>query len=248
MWLTLSPFGDVRGLLRSLAVTLAAGVFLAIAGAFGTGDAPLSVRFAYWLPVMLLGWGWGVTIARFFFRSGRIGERLWLRVAVSSLVMAAPISAVVIVVGRLAFGRNYAAAPWPELLGYVMVVCVVMMLINIAVDRQAITKASDKPPKFLERLPLKLRGAEVWAVEAEDHYLRLHTSKGQDLILMRLSDAIAELDGIEGAQVHRSWWIARDAITGAERGDGRATLTLKDGALAPVSRTYARVLRERGWI
>jgi hypothetical protein len=248
MWLTLSPFGDVRGLLRSLAVTLAAGVFLAIAGAFGTGDAPLIVRFAYWLPVMLLGWAWGVAISRFFFRSGRIGERLWLRVALSSLVMAAPITAVVIIVGRLVFGRTYASAPWPQLLAYVVVVCIVMMLINIAVDRQAITKASDQPPKFLERLPLKLRGAEVWAVEAEDHYLRLHTSKGQDLILMRLSDAIAELDGIEGAQVHRSWWIARDAITGAERGDGRATLTLKDGAQAPVSRTYARLLRERGWI
>ena len=162
--------------------------------------------------------------------------------------MAAPITAVVVLVGRLVFGRNYASAPWPQLVGYVVVVCVVMMLINIAVDRQATTNASDTPPKFLERLPLKLRGAEVWAVEAEDHYLRLHTSKGQDLILMRLSDAVAELEGIEGAQVHRSWWIARDAITDAQRGDGRATLTLKDGSDVPVSRTYARVLREKGWI
>ena len=65
---------------------------------------------------------------------------------------------------------------------------------------------------------------------------------------MRLSDAIDELDGIEGAQVHRSWWVARDAITEAVRGDGRATLTLKDGAEVPVSRTYARLLRERSWI
>jgi DNA-binding LytR/AlgR family response regulator len=85
-------------------------------------------------------------------------------------------------------------------------------------------------------------------VEAEDHYLRLHTSKGQDLILMRLADAVAELDGIEGAQVHRSWWVAREAITDAKRGDGRATLTLRDGAEVPVSRTYAGMLRERGWI
>jgi DNA-binding LytR/AlgR family response regulator len=65
---------------------------------------------------------------------------------------------------------------------------------------------------------------------------------------MRLADAIGELEGIEGAQVHRSWWIARDAITEAERGDGRATLTLKDGVTVPVSRTYARILRENGWI
>ncbi|HEX2559455.1 LytTR family transcriptional regulator DNA-binding domain-containing protein, partial [Phenylobacterium sp.] len=30
--------------------------------------------------------------------------------------------------------------------------------------------------------------------------------------------------------------------------DGRATLKLKDGSEAPVSRTYARELREKGWI
>ena len=101
--------------------------------------------------------------------------------------------------------------------------------------------------KFLDRLPLKLRGAEIWAIEAEDHYLRLHTSKGQDLILLRLADAISELEGVEGAQAHRSWWVARDAIVAAERGDGRATLTLKDGSQVPVSRTYARTLRELGW-
>jgi len=103
------------------------------------------------------------------------------------------------------------------------------------------------PPRFLERLPVKLRGGEIYAVEAEDHYLRLHTSKGQDLILLRLSDAVAELEGIEGAQTHRSWWVAKAAVRDAKRGDGRATLTLKSGVEAPVSRAYAKALREAGW-
>jgi hypothetical protein len=102
-------------------------------------------------------------------------------------------------------------------------------------------------PKFLARVPAKLKGAEIYAVEAEDHYLRLHTSLGQDLILMRLSDAIAELEGVEGAQTHRSWWVARGAVTEAERLDGRAVLTLKDGAEVPVSRAFARELRAAGW-
>ncbi len=103
------------------------------------------------------------------------------------------------------------------------------------------------PPKFLGRLPEKLQGAEIFAVEAEDHYLRLHTSLGQDLILLRLADAIVELEGIEGAQTHRSWWVARSAVASAERGDGRATLTLKDGAEVPVSRGFAKQLRAAGW-
>ena len=147
-----------------------------------------------------------------------------------------------------ALGAHFELNDIPGLIGSVMTVSVAMVALNVLVDRQSETTASVEPAKFLERLPLKLRGAEVWAVEAEDHYLRLHTSKGQDLILMRLADAVSELQGIEGAQVHRSWWVARDAIADAKRGDGRATLTLKDGAEAPVSRTYARLLRERGWI
>jgi DNA-binding LytR/AlgR family response regulator len=106
---------------------------------------------------------------------------------------------------------------------------------------------SAPPPKFLARLPPKLQGAEIFAVEAEDHYLRLHTSLGQDLILMRLADAIAELEGLEGAQTHRSWWVAKAAVAQVERGDGRATLTLKDGAEVPVSRGFAKQLRSAGW-
>jgi hypothetical protein len=243
------PYDDLRGWLRGLAITVTAAVFLAMAGAFGSYAASLPVRFAYWIVLMLLGWLWGGFVSRFvFFRLG-MPKSVWLRVLISSLVMSIPYSAVVALAGMLAFHSHYSPMELPGLVATVTLISAVMITINVLVDRRAgETSASSKPPKFLERLPLKLRGGEVWAVEAEDHYLRLHTSKGQDLILMRLSDAIDELQGIEGAQVHRSWWVARGAITDARRGDGRATLTLQDGAEVPVSRTYARLLRERGWI
>jgi hypothetical protein len=243
------PYDDMRSWLRGLAITVVAAVFLAMAGAFESYRAPLFVRFAYWIVLMLLGWLWGGIVSRFvFFRFG-MPASVWLRVIISSLVMSIPYSAVVALAGVLAFHSHYSPMELPGLVATVTLISAVMITINVLVDRRAgATSASYEPPKFLERLPLKLRGADVWAVEAEDHYLRLHTSKGQDLILMRLSDAIAELQGIEGAQVHRSWWVSRAAITDARRGDGRATLTLQDGAEVPVSRTYARLLRERGWI
>jgi DNA-binding LytR/AlgR family response regulator len=41
--------------------------------------------------------------------------------------------------------------------------------------------------------------------------------------------------------------VAREAVTGVKRGDGRATLTLKGGLEVPVSRTHASALREAGW-
>lgn len=243
------PYEDGRGWLRGLAITLGAASFMAAAGAFGSDKGPLGVRFAYWLVLMMLGWIWGAFVSRFFFRRVGAPRSLWLRIPVSAVAIAVPFSLVVALAGRIAFGAHDQPSDAPQLVGSVTVVTAVMILLNVLVDRHAtVTSASDSPPKFLDRLPLKLRGGEIWAVEAQDHYLRLHTSKGQDLILMRLADAITELEGIEGAQAHRSWWVARDAIVDAVRGDGRAILTLKDGSEVPVSRTYARVLRERGWI
>jgi DNA-binding LytR/AlgR family response regulator len=245
------PYESWKGWARGLAITLVAATFLAFGEAFGSSTLALPVRFAYWLGLMSLGWLWGVTVSYFFFGKIARPQRLWVRVLISTLVISIPYSFVVAyATARVRGSRFESLQDIAEVFGATIFISTVMIIINVLVARQAgaTTSASSQPPKFLERLPLKLRGAEVWAVEAEDHYLRLHTSKGQDLILMRLSDAIDELEGIEGAQVHRSWWVAREAITEAVRGDGRATLTLKDGAEVPVSRTYARLLRERNWI
>lgn len=245
------PHEDFAGWARGLAVSVAAGVFLTFSEAFGTGAAPLGLRFAYWMLMMVAGYVVGSFVSRWFFRADqtRTGS-VWLDAALASLVMSVPYTFVVWAATREILGSRIPVSGLPMMFGYVLLVSSVITVISMLVEtrRVAMTAAGPMPPKFLERLPLKLRGAEVWAVEAEDHYLRLHTSKGQDLILLRLADAVAELEGLEGARVHRSWWVARDAIADAKRYDGRATLTLKDGAEVPVSRTYAGILRERGWI
>jgi hypothetical protein len=246
-----SPYDTWKDWLRGLTISLIAASFLAYSKAFNSGQLPGVERFAYWLGLMLVGWLWGIAVSSFFFGQIVRPQNLWLRILASALVISIPYSVVVGVVTAFVQGAHYATlGDYFDILSATLLISGVMIVINVLVVRQgsAVTSASSEPAKFLDRLPPKLRGAEVWAVEAEDHYLRLHTSQGQDLILMRLSDAIAELEGIEGAQVHRSWWVAREAITEAVRGDGRATLTLKDGAGVPVSRTYARQLRQSGWI
>ena len=178
------------------------------------------------------------------------GCRLWLTSAVLTLIIATPGLFVVWDFSSVMFGQPLLrqAAPARALSGPVVAVSAVMTLINLAADqrpRETHAAADQKPPRFADRLPLKLKGAEIYAVSAEDHYLRIHTDRGSDLILMRLADAVGELDGLEGAQTHRSWWVAKSAVTGAERGDdGRAGVHAdKNGVKAPVSRTYARVLR-----
>jgi DNA-binding LytR/AlgR family response regulator len=239
-------------ILRVLITATVVGLFLAFVGAFGLQSEPVLQRLSDVLPFSWIGGLLGFFCYRLVARGAWAASHPWLATVAAALVMTPPMSVIVWLTYRL---FSPPGIPWdglPRAVTITLVMCLVFMSMATFIRRRerviVVTAAQPTPPKFLERLPLKLRGAEVWAVEAEDHYLRLHTSKGQDLILLRLSDAVDELEGIEGAQVHRSWWVARDAIAEAVRGDGRATLTLKDGAEVPVSRTYARLLRERGWI
>ncbi|MDY6924363.1 MAG: LytTR family DNA-binding domain-containing protein [Pseudomonadota bacterium] len=238
---------------RNLGVALGAAALLALTGAFGTAGVPLWLRFAYWAPLILAGALWGGLCSRM------IGDRLdpdeqpWLTVAAMSAAIAGPVVVLVWLFTGLVFeGLIYPVSRLAGFVGPVLVVTVALSAVNVFMGRAVPVQTHAgaggiAPARFLDRLPPKLRGATLHAVQAEDHYLRLHTDRGSDLILMRLSDAVAELEGLEGARTHRSWWVARDAVREASRGDGRAALTLEGGLVAPVSRRYARALREAGW-
>ena len=244
---------------RSFIIAGCAGIFLALIGPFGTSQAALWVRFVYWLVMAEVGTVIGVVTAASVIaglgRSEATGGMTFFVAGITAAAMTLPGAVVVWAITRLAFhapesglGQSAGVAGF---IPPVFVLSLAISLVNALANRtppHTHAAAPDAPPsRFAERLPPKLRGAEIHAVQAEDHYLRLHTSKGSDLILMRLSDAIAELEGVEGAQTHRSWWVARGAVQGARRLEGRAILSLPAGVEAPVSRGYARALRAEGW-
>lgn len=236
--------------LKGLAAAALVGLFLAFSGAFGSLQAPLGERLVYWIPTMLVGAVVGGLIANAYSAWPALDDRPILRGVMMAVTITIPLSVLVWAMTTILASDEWRSS---NLLGFVwpvFLVTAVMTVIGHMLDRPTETHAGAPeaaPARFLDRLPPRLRGAALHAVQAEDHYLRLHTDRGSDLILMRLSDAVAELEGLEGAQVHRSWWVARDAVTGARRGDGRATLTLKGGIEAPVSRRYAPALRKAGW-
>jgi DNA-binding LytR/AlgR family response regulator len=237
--------------LRGFAVSAVAGVFLAMSGAFGLHGASLPTRLAYWVGLCVAGAVVGTGVSLFVRGQGRADERPWLYGTLICIGITLPFTVVVWLVSELVFTGQPRLAALSGYLTPVFIVTAAMTALNFLVQRTPpethAAPAGAPAPRFLDRLPPRLRGAEIRAVEAEDHYLRLHTSKGEDLILMRLSDAVAELDGIEGAQTHRSWWVAKGAVESARRNDGRAVLTLSGGVEAPVSRAYAKALRAAGW-
>ena len=238
--------------LQAFVIASAGAVVLAVLAPFGMGPIKPLVRLLYWLALLNAGTGVGVLVARGVRRWSFCDERPLLGATLVAAGITPPITALAWVATRWAFGPG--RVDLLSLAFYVFVISAAMLAINLLADRKPLEThapsaelAASAPPKFLQRLTPKLRGGTLFAVQAEDHYLRLHTSRGSDLILMRLSDAVAELEGLEGAQTHRSWWVAKDGFTAARRNDGRATLLLKDGAEAPVSRTFAKALREAGW-
>lgn len=228
----------------------AVGLFLAALGPFGSITAPPLVRFIYW-PGVILGSGLiGVVVDEL---GGRRFANPWLRWGFSSVVMTPGVCVLVAIASQQAFGpspsRNY-----PNLVWQVFLISAAIMAV-----RQLIEKAPAAAPSpeaeaeaagdeaFRRRLSARHRAARLIAVEAEDHYLRVHTDVGSELVALRFSDALGELAGVAGFQVHRSWWAAADAIEGVRWKRGRGELKLAGGLTAPVSRTHAAGLKAAGW-
>jgi len=94
---------------------------------------------------------------------------------------------------------------------------------------------------FFSRLPDAI-GTDLVCLKMEDHYVRVIARGGEALVLMRLRDAIAELDGLPGLRVHRSWWVAADKIVKLSKSGRRVELLMVDGLRIPVSESYRPAL------
>jgi len=223
-----------------------AGV-LTITAPFDTGTALRFVpRLVYWFCASALTYCVG------FLATGMVERHLghWPRpalMAAMGLVAGLAISMVVL-------GANFAVfGIWPrgqDMLIFLATIFSIAFIITMlmAVLSEQIRPASDEPPKppaLLDRLPFDKRAALV-SVSVEDHYVRVRTLKGEEMVLMRLGDAMKEVGDVAGLQVHRSHWVALDQVRSAIRQGDRAILTMVTGEEVPVSRTYLPAIKEAG--
>jgi hypothetical protein len=237
-----------------IGLLMAFGVFMAMLAPYGTDTMRPGSRWAYWLISIVGGGLIGIGIDEFL---GRSIQRLWLRVGVDSLVMTPGVAVLVILDGRLIVGPRYRLPHMPDFLWQVFIVCVAVMAVRALAWRapkvMVETRTVVQPPlplaeaAFRRRLSARRRTARLLAVEAHDHYLRVHTDAGAELVTMRMSDAMEELAGAHGYRTHRSWWVAADAIEAVQwkKGIGEARLT--GDLTVPVSRSCAPQLKAAGW-
>ncbi len=249
----------VRKIMVDLAIMTVIGVILALIGPFGSFELPLAVRLVSWVVFAWIGYAIYSPVSLLVSRL-----HAWLELPTAGLWLAGamlatfPMTAVVWIMNHIG-----GPVPWPslerffELYLYVFVIGGGITGFFVLTDRDGSNPApvpdtapspgAQEVPRFLDRLPPQL-GTQLLALEMEDHYVRAHTALGSELVLMRLGDAIAELTAIDGMQVHRSWWVARDAVEDVRREDRNLRLLLSNGIEAPVSRNRANDLRDAGWL
>jgi hypothetical protein len=238
-----------RRLAADLALFAVIGLVMAFLGPFGTAERPLFERIGYWEACMVGGGAIGIALDE---PIRRRTDRFWPRLLAVSVAITPLVTAFVLFVNRMAYGDQFRLAILPEMGFQVFVVSFAAMALRQLAWAQATPApppADDADPAeaFRRRLSAKRRAAALFAVEAEDHYLRVHTDAGEELITARFGDAMAELARAPGFQTHRSWWVAADAIDEVRWRRGRGEAKLKCGLVVPVSRGNAAPLKAAGW-
>ncbi|PZQ63695.1 MAG: histidine kinase [Phenylobacterium zucineum] len=241
----------VRRLLADLALWTAIGVVMAFLGPYGTAERSLGERLVYWSACMVGGGMIGVAVDE---PLRQRASRFWLRLIAASLLMTPPVTVLVGLVNHFMFDQWLGWRNLWQPTFQVFIICITTMCLRQLAWAQAVqpvarveASPADPTAAFRQRLSARRRGAALWAVEAEDHYLRVHTDAGEELITARFGDALAELAGAPGFQTHRSWWVAADAIDAVKWLRGRGEARLKCGLVVPVSRGQAAGLKAAGW-
>ncbi|WP_417243198.1 LytTR family DNA-binding domain-containing protein [Celeribacter sp.] len=224
-------------------------VFVTLAAPFNSGALlGFGPRLVYWAAMVSLTFAAGSLIT-LTLKPGLGALPFAFRVFTLGILTSLGVLAVVVVINAMAFGWVPPARDWPL---FAATLVGMTLLITAAFQYFDTRMRTDQnhPPRagvpILDRVPIEKRGALV-ALSVEDHYVRVRTSTGEALILMRLGDAVREVgETTRGAQVHRSHWAAFDQVTGVRRDGDRAILSMTTGDDIPVSRTNIKTLKEAG--
>lgn len=238
-----------------LAILVAIGFLMGFLGPFGSDRAPAGLRYVYWMICMV---GGGLIALAGEYVLARIIWTTWIRVLTGSFILTPPVALMVRYAEHLVMGGQLDWHRFPNLLVQVWPILMAVMVVQALIWRQPVVRVETRtliaPPLpeteavFRKRLSAKRRDATLCAIQAYDHYLKVHTGAGEELVTLRMSDAMTELERAHGWRVHRSWWVAAEAVEKAQWQRTTGEITLKNGMTVPVSKTYRPVLKEAGWL
>ncbi len=234
----------IKNFMPMLTVCLVAGVVLAIMAPYGTHVFSPLYRFIYWTGLSLAG-GLGASAVDLFAHIFKKNLGKWQIALAQSVTSTLAVLAIILIMAAITYGMPSAKAIFATMF-YIWIVAATITTIGALLNGQkkAREAAAPKRAALYERLPPKLRRAEIYALAAEDHYVRVITSKGDELVLMRLSDAVRETAPLKGLSPHRSWWVAEAGVDKIKKSE----ILLRSSQTAPISRTGMKLVREAGWV
>ncbi|XUU59735.1 LytTR family DNA-binding domain-containing protein [Erythrobacter sp. HA6-11] len=225
-------------------------LLLSLLGAVNSYQLDLTTRLIFWGSLFAVAVLLAIGIEAVLLRARLSLTPVWRWLAIFSVSLAAAMTPVAYIANSLGGWAPLSMIPIHFANSLIISLAFVGLRIGLGrmlADASAARSATSETNSLMERLPPALQSAKLHAIEADGHYIRVHTDLGSEMVLMRLGDAIAETGGVQGAQVHRSWWVARDAVARDTRKDGKVVLELAGGQEVPVSRTRAKELREADW-
>ena len=92
-------------------------------------------------------------------------------------------------------------------------------------------------PALFKRLKTYPHAQKIISLSAQDHYVEVTSNLGSEMCLMRLSDAIEEMEPEKGFQIHRSHWVAKSAVVKLEAQGAAGQVELTDGRRLSVSQS-----------
>ena len=214
--------------------SLSVAIFLSITGPFGTFmSLNLFERFLYWFTIVF------VTVVVVQFVKVAVNTKfshysLRKKVLIVSSVLVVILAPILLLITTFteSSGKTIFAPFWLIAALTFFLTIIVMFLQNLVG-----VNAFKERPLLYKRLK-DPQTKDVYRLSVRDHYVDVYTENGIETLLMRFGDALAELDGQDGRQVHRSHWISCDAVQNLTKENGRMTLSLVDGSEVPVSRAY----------
>lgn len=246
------------------------GVVLATAilGPYGLfNTASFADRLALALKINVICWFIGIAIAvPFRLLLQRFGLPLFLSIFLAAVVASVGIVFALSALLRVWIGLSFNATQFAEqAIAFLVVVHLLMVFLmrehglltpsDASIeheDKGLLTARQQGQMKTLERsevcplqkrLPVSKRGL-LCALVAQDHYVEIVTEKGSDLVLMRFSDAVKEVESERGLRVHRSVWVSAHGLKSIEKEHRRHFAILFDGRRLPVARGMEKKLSE----
>lgn len=252
-----------------LVITMVVILIAVLAGPFHTAGLPFGSRLLFW--TLLIGLNmikWQIWVARIGARAGDGWQASALVVLSGAILLNLTLPFEINLAYRLV-GQT-TRIPWAPLFTMSLMISLGIGAAIAVAYRPATTPEAAAPPaQPLAAAPLAqpevssatvpasglvLRAnlgslGDIGAIVAEDHYLRLWLADGRTpLVLYRFGDAVRELAGVDGLQVHRGSWVAASAVAGAVRDGRRWRLLLASGDSVPVSESFLPDVRARGWL